>query len=119
MWPPSARLLRLKSISKTVRIPIETRYLLGLAVFDLVFTLLWTRYPGHVEGNPLWSAILAHSLPLFAACKLLSVALPLAILERLRKYAPQTVKRGIWIGAAIYTILLGGAIILALSQAIG
>ena len=84
------------------RVRLSTLVLVTIGMFDLVSTLMWMNQ-GHGEGNPLFAAIARDGGSIaFAGAKLIFLAVPIGLLEVVRKSRPVSVEQGTWLAAAFY-----------------
>lgn len=72
-----------------MKIARESVYIAVIGVADLVTTLLWVKYHGASEGNPVFSLYLRMGFAWFVLMKLILLACPLFLLEFARRRRPR------------------------------
>lgn len=72
-----------------MKIARESIYIAVIGIADLITTLLWVKYHGASEANPVFAHYLQMGFGWFALMKLTLLACPLFLLEWARRRRPQ------------------------------
>jgi hypothetical protein len=72
-----------------MKIARESIYIAIIGLADLVTTMLWVRYHGASEGNPVFAQYLRMGFAWFVLVKLIMLACPLFLLEFARRRRPR------------------------------